>query len=118
MTADLQTPFPPVTPNPPSPPEEEVFVDDIAAAKDGFDKVESYWSVSNDTVVEGEEEFLTAKKRFLPTTPDTPLPYPAPALEVYEDKDDEIIMLTQEEKEELLKSADQFISMNLGSTTE
>ena len=40
MMADLQTPFPPVTPNPPGPPEAEVFVDDIAAAKDEFAKVE------------------------------------------------------------------------------
>jgi hypothetical protein len=114
MMADLQTPFPPVTPNPPDPPEAEVFIDDIAAAKDEFDKVDSYWSVSNDSVVEEEEQVLTAKKSFLPTPPDTPPPYPALALE----EGDEIIMQTREEKEEPLKSADQSISMNIGSTTE
>eukprot|EP00957_Ditylum_brightwellii_P072082 5479333-Ditylum_brightwellii.AAC.1 len=118
MMADLQTLFPPVTPNPPSPPEAEVFIDDIAATKDEFDKVESYWSVSDDSVVVVEEEILTAKKSFLPTSPDTPPPYPAPALEEYEDEDDEIIMQTKEEKEEPLKSADQSILMNLGSATE
>eukprot|EP00957_Ditylum_brightwellii_P054176 4103276-Ditylum_brightwellii.AAC.1 len=87
---DLQTPFPPVIPNPPGPPEAEVFVDDIAATKDYFDKVDSYWSVSNDSVVVEEEKGLTAKKRFLPTPPDTPPSYPALALE----EDDEIIMQT------------------------
>ena len=59
-------------------------------AADEFDKVESYWSVSNDSVVEEGEEILTAKKSFLPTPPDTPPPYPALALE----EDDEIIMQT------------------------
>eukprot|EP00957_Ditylum_brightwellii_P161252 12277826-Ditylum_brightwellii.AAC.1 len=81
MTADLQTLFPPVTPNPPSPPEAEVFVDGTATAKDEFDKVESYWSVSNYFVVVKEEKILTAKKSFLSTPPDIPPPYPAPALE-------------------------------------
>eukprot|EP00957_Ditylum_brightwellii_P011895 896514-Ditylum_brightwellii.AAC.1 len=118
MTADLQTLFPPVTPNPPSPPEAEVFVDNIATTKDEFGKVESYWSVSDDFVVVEEEEILTSKKGFLPTPSDTPPPYPAPALEECEDEDNEIIMQTQEEKDKPLKSADQPISMNLGSTTE
>eukprot|EP00957_Ditylum_brightwellii_P184500 14052786-Ditylum_brightwellii.AAC.1 len=102
MTADLKTLFPPVTSNPQVPLRQKCLLTILLLQKMNL-------------IRRGNSN---CQEEFLPTPPDTPPPYPAPALEEYEDKGNKIIMKTQEEKEEPLKSADQSISMNLGSTTE